>query len=68
MTDKSIHGVADRATDSDAFEYTARAGFAVSGVLHLLVGYIIVQIAFGAGGNADQSGALATLPARPAAR
>jgi uncharacterized membrane protein YidH (DUF202 family) len=61
MTDKSIHGVADRATDSDAFEYAARAGFAVSGVLHLLVAYIILQIAFGASGNADQSGALTTL-------
>ena len=61
MADKSMHGVADRATDSDAFEYTARAGFAVSGVLHLLVGYIILHIAFGSGGNADQSGALSTL-------
>ncbi|NVN54028.1 DUF1206 domain-containing protein [Mycolicibacterium hippocampi] len=59
---KSAHGIADRATDSDAFEYTARAGFAASGVLHLLIGYIILQLAFtGAGGNADQSGALATL-------
>ncbi|WP_326547242.1 DUF1206 domain-containing protein [Mycolicibacterium sp. ND9-15] len=61
MTDKSLHGVADRATDSDAFEYTARAGFAVSGVLHLLVGYLILRIALGSGGNADQSGALTTL-------
>ncbi|SEH85965.1 protein of unknown function [Mycolicibacterium rutilum] len=61
MADKSFTGVADRATDSDAFEYTARAGFAVSGVLHLLVGYLILRIAFGASGNADQSGALATL-------
>jgi hypothetical protein len=61
MADKSMHGVADRATDSDAFEYAARTGFAVSGVLHLLVAYIIAGIAFGVGGNADQSGALATL-------
>lgn len=61
MADKTLHGVADRATNSDAFEYTARAGFAVSGVLHLLVGYIVLRIAFGSGGNADQSGALATL-------
>jgi hypothetical protein len=61
MADKSMHGVADRATDSDAFEFTARAGFAVSGVLHLLVGYIVLRLAFGSGGNADQSGALATL-------
>ncbi|PRC41403.1 hypothetical protein C6A85_000000115790 [Mycobacterium sp. ITM-2017-0098] len=59
----SMHGIANRATDSDAFEYTARAGFAASGVLHLLLGYIVGQLAFtgGGGGNADQSGALATL-------
>jgi uncharacterized protein DUF1206 len=61
MVDHQLRGVAEKATNSDAFEYTARAGFAVSGVLHLLVAYIILQIAFGAGGNADQSGALATL-------
>jgi Domain of Unknown Function (DUF1206) len=58
----SAQGIANRATDSNAFEYTARAGFAASGVLHLLVAYIIAQLAFtGASGNADQSGALATL-------
>jgi hypothetical protein len=59
---QSLHGVAHRATGSDTFEYAARAGFAASGVLHLLVAFIIAQLAFtGAGGNADQSGALATL-------
>lgn len=56
-----VNGAVNKATNSDAFEYTARAGFAASGVLHLLVGYIILQIAIGSGGNADQSGALATL-------
>jgi Domain of Unknown Function (DUF1206) len=65
MVDKSLQGVADRATGNDAFEYAARAGFAVSGVLHLLVAFIILQIAFGSGGNADQSGALATLANQP---
>lgn len=62
---RSAHGAADRATDSGAFEYLARAGFAASGVLHLLVGFIIARLAFVGGGspqgNADQSGALATL-------
>ncbi|MDA2893050.1 DUF1206 domain-containing protein [Mycolicibacterium sp. BiH015] len=60
---RSLHGAADRATDSNAFEKLARIGFAASGVLHLLVGYIIARLAFveGGGGNADQSGALATL-------
>ncbi|OBA69209.1 hypothetical protein A5633_24930 [Mycolicibacterium elephantis] len=64
MTNQSLHGLADRATDSDAFQYTARAGFAVSGVLHLLIGYLILRIALGSGGNADQTGALATLAQR----
>jgi Domain of Unknown Function (DUF1206) len=61
MIDRPVHGVVDKATDNTAFEYTARVGFAASGVLHLLVAYIIARIAFGSGGNADQSGALATL-------
>lgn len=61
MVDDSVQGAADRATQNDAFEYAARAGFAVSGVLHIVVAYLITQIAFGSGGNADQSGALATL-------
>jgi hypothetical protein len=61
MIDKSVHGVVDKATDNTAFEYAARAGFAASGVLHLLVAYIILRLALGSGGNADQSGALATL-------
>jgi hypothetical protein len=61
MTDRPLQRVAEKATDSDAFEYSARAGFAVSGVLHLLVAYIILRIAFGSPGNADQSGALTTL-------
>ncbi len=62
---RPVHGVVDRATDSTAFEYTARAGFAASGVLHLLVAFIILRLAFGSGGNADQSGALAELAAQP---
>ncbi|ANW65301.1 hypothetical protein BCA37_18455 [Mycobacterium sp. djl-10] len=64
MVDNRVHGALDRAINTTAFEYAARAGYATSGVLHLLLGYIIVRLAFGGGGasqNADQSGALATL-------
>lgn len=64
MSSSTVHGAVDRATDSDAFQYAARAGFAASGVLHLLLGYIILRLALGTGGNADQSGALATLAAQ----
>ncbi|MCV7193053.1 DUF1206 domain-containing protein [Mycolicibacterium brumae] len=65
MGDSSVHGAVDRATDSKTFESAARAGFAVSGVLHLLVAFIVLRIAFGSGGNADQSGALATIAQQP---
>lgn len=65
MSSTSVHGAIDTATDSKAFEYTARAGFATSGVLHLLIAFIILRLAFGSGGNADQSGALGTLAAQP---
>ncbi|OBK72405.1 DUF1206 domain-containing protein [Mycobacterium sp. 1274761.0] len=65
MSDASVHGVVDRATDSKAFEYAARGGFAASGVLHLLVAFIVLRLAFGTSGNADQSGALATLAKQP---
>jgi hypothetical protein len=61
MTDKSLTGAVDRATDSSAFERLARAGHVVSGLLHLLIAYIIFRLAFGSGGSADQSGALGTL-------
>lgn len=57
----NVHGAVDRATNSDAFENAARVGYAASGVLHLLLGYIILRLALGSGGNADQSGALATM-------
>ena len=47
MSSTSVHGAVGKATDNKAFEYTARAGFAASGVLHLLVAFIILQLAFG---------------------
>lgn len=61
MVDNRVHGAVDKATSTNAFENAARAGYVTSGVLHLLLGYIVVRLAFGGGGNADQSGALATL-------
>lgn len=66
MADNAVHGAVQAATHSRPFELAARAGYSISGVLHLLIAYIIVRLAFGSGsGNADQSGALATLAAQP---
>jgi hypothetical protein len=51
-------------------ERVARVGYAVSGLLHLLIGWVAVQMAFGGGGgrSADQSGALAQIAAQPFGR
>lgn len=52
------------ATNGEWFERAARAGYAISGVLHLLIAYIVLQLAIGGpspSGSADQSGALAAL-------
>jgi hypothetical protein len=57
----SFKSAVNRATDSRAVRVFARAGYPISGVLHLLVAYLIARIALGSGGDADQSGALATL-------
>ncbi|WP_296667424.1 DUF1206 domain-containing protein [Demequina sp.] len=52
-------------TSGDIWEKAARAGYAVSGVLHLILGFLIVKIGMGSGGEADQSTALASLGHNP---
>lgn len=62
MDHQDVKQAASQAADHPALEGAARAGYAVSGLLHLLIGWITLQVAFGGGGkNADQSGALASL-------
>src|SRR5690349_12154129 len=56
---------AERVQQNSAFEKAARCGHFVSGLLHILIGYIAIRLAFGQGGNADQSGALAELGSKP---
>lgn len=57
MIDSNPSDAVRQATESVWFERLARAGHVVSGLLHLLIAYIIARLAFGNGGNADQSGA-----------
>ncbi|WP_457253064.1 DUF1206 domain-containing protein [Pedococcus sp. P5_B7] len=62
MDHQDVKQAASRAADHPALEAVARVGYAVSGLLHLLIGWITLQVAFGGSGkNADQSGALASL-------
>jgi hypothetical protein len=63
-------GAAGRAGDSDALEHLARIGLVAYGVVHLLVAWLALQLAWGGGSgqSADQSGALATLAEQPLGR
>ncbi len=65
----SVTGTAGRAGDSDALQHLARVGLIAYGVVHLLIAWLALQLAWSGGGqSADQSGALATLAASPVGR
>ncbi len=66
---KELRQAADAAegvTNSRTLELLARAGFAASGILHLLVGLIAIRLAMGGSGSADFSGAVSELSSQPA--
>lgn len=58
---------AREAVDSDVLEHLARVGLVAYGVVHLLIAWLALQLAWGGGSgeSADQSGALATLAEQP---
>lgn len=58
-----VKQVAAHAGDHPVLENAARLGYATSGVLHLLIGWLGLQVAWAgsSGTTADQSGALQTL-------
>jgi type IV secretory pathway VirB2 component (pilin) len=57
-----VSGVANQVEGNPAMQAGARVGYAISGVLHLLIAWIALQIAWTASGkSADQSGALQSL-------
>lgn len=66
LTDRA-EGSARRAADSTVLEVLARVGLIAYGVVHLLIGWLALQVAWGGSSeNADQSGALAQLAESPA--
>ncbi len=65
MNTSATH-IAREARNSSALQLLARLGFAVNGLLHILIGSIALTVAVGAGsGSADQSGALGQLASSP---
>ena len=66
MSDHAASSTATQIAQNSVFERFARAGYVVSGLLHLTIGYLAIRIAVGSGGgSADQSGALAAVAAKP---
>src|SRR6478735_7152364 len=66
MSDHASSDTATQIAQNSVFERFARAGYVVSGLLHLTIGYLAIRIALGSGGgSADQSGALAAVAAKP---
>jgi hypothetical protein len=63
----TAQGTARKAANSDALEHLARIGLIAYGLVHLLVAWLALQLAwFGGGGeSADQSGAMATVAESP---
>lgn len=69
MANKSAKSVARDATDSQLLRALARVGFAVNGLLHILIGWIAIQVALGAGSaQPSQSGALSHVASAPGGR
>ena len=66
-TAPSATGAARGGGNSDALENLARIGLVAYGVMHVLVAWLAIQLAWfgGSGQSADQSGAMATLAKSP---
>lgn len=62
MDSTDLKSASRRAGDHPALETAARVGYAVNGVLHIVIGVIALQLALGSKGkSADQSGALGSM-------
>ncbi|MFV2143678.1 DUF1206 domain-containing protein [Isoptericola sp. G70] len=65
-TSGRAQGAARRARNSTGLRVLARAGYAASGVVHLLIGWLAVRLALGSSsGSADESGAFRQLASAP---
>lgn len=66
---ESLEDAAETAEGQPAFQIVARGGFLMSGLVHVLIGWIAVRLALGdSGGSADQTGAMAMIAQAPGGR
>ncbi len=63
----TMSGTARQAGNSDTLEHLARIGLIAYGVVHVLIAWLAIQLAWfgGSGESTDQSGALSTLAESP---
>lgn len=61
----SARSAAREAEANPAFRVIARAGYAANGILHLLIGGLVIAVGFGAREDSDQTGAFRALAAVP---
>ena len=64
-TRTSSRTAARKVQDSRGLEVLVRAGYAASGLIHLLLGSLAIQVAFHRGGESDQSGAFTQIAKLP---
>lgn len=64
-TNTPVASTAEAAQDSTVLRVLARVGYAVLGILHILIGVVAISIATGGGGQADQSGAMEQIQQSP---
>ncbi|GAA1934633.1 DUF1206 domain-containing protein [Microbacterium aoyamense] len=57
--------VAREAKNTPALRFAARAGYAANGLVHILIGVIVLVVAFGGDGETDQAGAFKAIAAAP---
>lgn len=65
MSAPAAKSAARGAESNDAFRRLARAGYAANGVVHILIGAIVIVIAAGGRGEGDQTGALKAVAGAP---
>lgn len=63
---ETVESAAETVAEHPVFEAAARGGFVMSGLVHVLIGWIALRVALGdSGQDADQSGALRTVASAP---
>jgi hypothetical protein len=64
-TRSTARRAANSAGNSTILNVLARVGYAASGLVHLLLGYLAIRVAFNQSGETDQAGALAEVAELP---